>query len=514
MKNTTSVFGFILRLAWILTLVGLPLTCFPLLARPTRSIVAPFSFLPTLILVFLWLIPYMIREGELPVESKPIFVFLIIVLISSTMAFFIQIPDVKNLTVASQEMRASFSLVMGLSFYFIFAAWLKSPEQLEKALQWIYIGGAFMLIWTILQAYFIFWHSANFPGWIALIQDWLAVRSPVFSLGARRVIGLTYEPAWFAHMLVLFYIPLWMAASFERKSVFHFRLLGFSIENILLAIGFCVFFLSSPRVSLLSFLLIIFILFVRLNKSLYNNLNKQLEAANFLHLKSSRLIKITLQTILAVSLIAIYGVVFGALFYLGSLHDWRLALITQNIPSLGGIKDLVNLKESTLLDYGNRLAFLERVATWIFGWRVFNLYPWLGVGIGNAGFFAHEQMPSLGWASAEIRILLNDPNVLPNIKNLWLRILAETGLVGFSTILVWIYFLWRSTRLTIHSFQPVQKVLAFAGELFLVAFIIEGFNVDYYAMPYMWVFAGLISANGWIYRSQFRENMVGVKSTA
>lgn len=173
---------------------------------------------------------------------------------------------------------------------------------------------------------------------------------------------------------------------------------------------------------------------------------------------------------------------------------------------MGDIKELMSLKESILLEYGNRLAFLERAATWIFGWRVFNLYPWFGVGLGNSGFFALEQMPSMGWASAEIRILLNDPNILPNIKNLWLRIMAETGLVGFTTILTWIYLLLRSTRLTSHGVQPIQKVIAFAGELFLVAFIVEGFNVDYYAMPYSWVFAGLISANGLIHRVQIRGN--------
>ena len=64
----------------------------------------------------------------------------------------------------------------------------------------------------------------------------------------------------------------------------------------------------------------------------------------------------------------------------------------------------MSLKESILLEYGNRLAFLERAATWIFGWRAFNLYPWFGVGLGNSGFFALEQMPSMGWASVEIRI--------------------------------------------------------------------------------------------------------------
>jgi hypothetical protein len=504
MKKVTFSNGHLLSLFWIITLVCLPLTSFPAFARLTQSIIAPFSTLPLLILLLVWFIPYILGGGELPIESKPLILFPMIAIASCAHAFFIQIPEVNNVKILGQEIRALVSLGIGLTFYLVFSTWMKRSDQLEKSLQWIHIGGALLVIWTLLQAYFIFWHNANFPGWMVRVQDWLVVRSPVFSLGMRRVIGLTYEPAWYAHLLVLFYLPLWFAASYERKSVFRFHFLGLSIENILLVVGLGEFFMCSPRVSLLSILVIILILFIRINMKIYGKLITQLEFSKLPRLDSSRWIKFSLRTISSGLFIAIYAVFFTAVIYLMSLRDLRLALVTQNIPSLVELKDMMSLKESTILEIGNRLAFLERAATWIYGWRVFNLFPWLGVGLGNAGFFAREQMPFLGWSSAEIRTLLNDPNVLPNIKNLWLRIMAETGIVGFSTILVWIYILWRSTRLSYHSVQPVQKVIAFAGELFLAVLIVEGFNVDYYAMPYFWVFAGLISANGLIYRTQVR----------
>ena len=502
MKKISPAYEYFLELVWSITLIGLPLTSFPGFARLTKSIVTPFSSFPAFILLIMWFIPYILRRGKLPVEGKPIFIFIFIAIATSARAFFIHVPDIKNLAVTGQELRALFSLGIGIAFFFIFAAWPKSSKQLSKALQWIHIGGAILVVWTIFQAYYILRHASNFPEWMYLIQDRLVVRSPNFASGVKRVVGLAYEPSWFAHQMVLFYLPLWIAAAYEKKSVFNCRILGLSLENILLVIGLCEFYMCSPRVSLISFLLIIVMLSTKLNKNIYSRLIQVIAKGNVKSPKTALVVQIATGIMIGVVTAGIYTVMFAGIIYLGSQRDWRLALLTRYIPPWEEIKNVIILDEGTLISYGNRLAFLGRMATWIAGWRIFNLYPWLGVGLGNAGFFIQDQMPSLGWATVEIRALLNDPNVLPSVKSLWLRVMTETGLAGLSTILVWIYLLWKSTRLSYHSIQPDQRIIALAGELFLVAFISEGFSVDYYAMPYLWAFAGLISSNGLIYRTQ------------
>jgi hypothetical protein len=158
------------------------------------------------------------------------------------------------------------------------------------------------------------------------------------------------------------------------------------------------------------------------------------------------------------------------------------------------------LDENTLLYFSNRLAFLERMVYWISGWNIFRDFPWLGVGLGNAGFFFLDHTPTFGWGSYEVRILLIDSAVIPNIKSLWVRLLAETGVLGFATFTTWFYLLFRSARLTYRSQQPVLRTLALTGQLALVAFIGEGFSIDSFAMPYLWVIAGLVSAAGLVYR--------------
>jgi len=125
-------------------------------------------------------------------------------------------------------------------------------------------------------------------------------------------------------------------------------------------------------------------------------------------------------------------------------------------------------------------------------------------------------MPAIGWGSYEVSMLMFDSSVAPNIKSLWVRLLAETGALGFAIFITWLYLLFRSSQLTCRSHQPVLRTLAFTGQLALVAFIGEGFSIDSFAMPYWWVITGIISAAGLVHRQdEFASNASrhGVKPT-
>jgi hypothetical protein len=195
-----------------------------------------------------------------------------------------------------------------------------------------------------------------------------------------------------------------------------------------------------------------------------------------------------------------YLSVAGGAVYAASQRDWRLALLFRNPPSAKEIAGIVTLDENTLLRLGHRLAFMERVVYWVYGWNVFNDYPWLGVGPGNSGLLFQEKVPAIGWASFEIREVIYKLPGTPNIKSLWMRLLAETGLIGFSIFISWLYLLWRSCQASSHSSDPLIKKLALMGQLSMIALLAEGFSIDSFAMPYLWVTAGLISAVGVVYR--------------
>jgi hypothetical protein len=118
----------------------------------------------------------------------------------------------------------------------------------------------------------------------------------------------------------------------------------------------------------------------------------------------------------------------------------------------------------------------------------------LGVGLGNAGLYFPEKMPAFGWELVEINNTFYRWSDLPNIKSLWVRIPAETGLVGFGLFLAWLYLLWHSTRLGRSSIDPLLRTLAWAGTFAWIAFLIEGFSVDSLALPYFWFAMALVTA--------------------
>ena len=486
---------------WAAALITLPFTSFPLLVNLTGAIVAPLAAIPVFLLVLFRFIPYVLKRGTLPRESVPLLFFTLLALLACALAFFLDVPGYKGRTIPAQELRALVTLVIGLAFFLIFSTLPQSETRLQKTLQWLTVGGIIAMLWTLFQAYFIFRQADQYPAWMQIIQQWLVFTSPFFATPGSRVTGFTYEASWFAHQMVMLYIPLWLAASYQRTSAFRFRLLRLSLENILLVLGVGLFFLTSPRIGLISFFLIGVFIFLKINLAILRRLVASIAQRRwFQNSRTQAPLRLVITLLTSGLLLLLYASALAAVIYFASQRDWRMALLVTNPPTWIEIKAFLTLQESVLLSFAHRLAFMERMVYWFTGWHVFNDHPWLGVGLGNAGFFALDQTPAIGWASFEIRSLLFRLPYLPNIKSLWVRLFAETGLLGFSMFFAWLVVLFRSAHLTLHSKQPNLQMIALTGQISLVALIGEGFSIDSFAMPYYWVAAGLIASAGWVYR--------------
>ena len=499
MKHFLNYFAKLLAILWAVGLVGLPLTSFPPYSELTNALVAPFSALPILLLLCLWLLPYLLRRGRLPIESKLLFVFLLWTVIASSQAFFLQIPTFKEATPLRQEIRAYLTLAIGVSFYLIFAGFPKDEPAVRRTLLWISIGGLLLVLITLPQVYYILIKATQYPKWIYITTDLLTKRTPYFFY-VNRVSGLTYEPSWFGHQMILVFLPLWLAASIERTSSFRFRILSLSAENILLVLGGIEFFLSAPRISLIGLLLIGIYLAVRVHKRLVYRLT-QIVVRKLKRTPSEsrqRLVRLSISLLL----VCLYAALGTGLFLVTLKSDARMAYFFLYPPTWKDIQGVLSLNELSLLVLANHMAFFERAIYWFAGLHVFNQFPWLGVGLGNAGFFFLQKVPAIGWTSYEILKVLNEQVFLPNTKSLFVRLLAETGLVGFSIFVLFLYNLWRSARLLYTSQSPTLRLIALAGQFSLLALIGEGFSIDSFAMPYLWVFTGLISAGAFIYRQQ------------
>ncbi len=139
---------------------------------------------------------------------------------------------------------------------------------------------------------------------------------------------------------------------------------------------------------------------------------------------------------------------------------------------------------------------------WVTGWRIFGDHPLLGVGLGNAGLYFLKQLPSFGWVLSEVMESFYRLPADMNIKSFWVRILAETGIAGFATFMGWYIVLWHTSNFLEANKKKIHGMLGLAGKLVLVAFIAEGFSIDTFALPYLWLMLGFVSAAGMLARRE------------
>ena len=149
-------------------------------------------------------------------------------------------------------------------------------------------------------------------------------------------------------------------------------------------------------------------------------------------------------------------------------------------------------------EIANQLAFAERIAYWEFGHRIFEGNPILGVGLGNAGFLFEENLAPYAYTLVEMKDILDydNPN-FPNPKNLWIRLLAETGIIGFALFSTWIVLMLAAGVLLTTYPESFNRMMGIAGILAFTAFVIEGFSLDSFALPQMWIVFGLLTAVWW-----------------
>jgi len=234
-------------------------------------------------------------------------------------------------------------------------------------------------------------------------------------------------------------------------------------------------------------------LFIKANVNTVKRISHYLSEHYHLDKRTGKTGGILVALLISFAMTALYMAIAFLIVYVGSKFDERLALIFKPIPK-AELEIIKALNEGTLLYIGSRLKFLERVIYWLSGWHIFSDYPIFGIGLGNAGFFVQSHVPQTGWMTSELRNLVYRLGYAVNTKSYWIRILAETGLVGFSLFVTWLAGLWRSARFLLNCPNSLYRLIGLAGQLALVAFIFEGFSLDSFALPYLWIITGLLSA--------------------
>lgn len=479
---------------WVALLVTIPVTSSPLMGKLAGGgTVAPLAGAPLLLLGLLWFFPRTLRGAPLPRLALPALVFLLVAALATVGAAFLGVLPDLGIGVGGRELRAFVSLCVGLGFYLTAATLPSSCQQTRRSLAWLYLGGVLMLTWSSVQAYFVL-RGQPFPEAIKELHVVISVRP----LLADRVTGMAFEPSWLADLLMILYLPLWTSSVVGGFSAFKLRVGKLSVELVLLIWGAAVLYLSLSRVGLASALLVIAgITLWTLNRysrrwaegiitrlGLWSGSRRPVSRAGLRIV----MLAMTIALLIAVA----WGLVAGA------------AALNSRIGRLFETDILQTARESTnpVFAVANRLAYAERVVYWDAGLRIFTRYPILGAGLGNTGFLFRENVHTYGHKLPEIVQLINGDPRLANPKNLWVRLLAETGLAGALVFLSWLLVMGAAAWKLVRQGRPMAITIGTAGLLALMAQIAEGFSLDSFALPQLWIMMGLVTAATQVFSTQ------------
>jgi O-antigen ligase len=476
MVSWKKIYAWTVKLAWAAFLVCLPVTSFPFFPSKLGGdlIVRPLSMFPLAALFILVTIPQVLRE-PVPGTFKTLLPFIIAALISSVLSLVQGINSTFGVSVAQRVLRASITLGLGVAIYTTVSIIPRKFGDLRGALRWIYAGFSLALLWGSIQAAYIVHFSKGYYRWVSRIQKLVSTRR----LFENRVSGLTFEPNWFAEQICILMIPWLLASVLNGYSVFRWRWRWLTVEWLLLGWSVGILAFTFSRAGLLTVFALVFISLVVLNPARERISNR----ASALSRGWRRRL---LQASLALTVIT------GFVFFAGSNNSffsriWNYWSTREN-TSLAGYIDY--------LGFGARMIYNATAL------NVYQSHPALGVGLGNYAFYFEDMMPDRLIAETPEVLHLLTLNVerfrLMTPKNLYLRILAETGIVGMAAFLGFMIAIFGCGLYLYFSPHKEQKFWGTASIYLLAAVSITALTFDSFAIPNMWVAFGMITAATWI----------------
>lgn len=474
---------------WLAILVTIPVTSFPAVSGILggETPVGPLALIPLLSLFLVWLGPHLLRGARLPALVAPLLAFALLGAVSAAAATALPIEPYKGQTASARELRALVTLGIGMAFYLSAAVLPDSESRLRSSVRAIHAGGLAMFVWSGVQAWVVLRAPDHVPLAITQIHHWFSVRDPLVD----RVTGLAYEPSWLGNQLMVLYLPVLFASVALGRSVFSARRSRLSVELGLLVAGLALLVLTRSRISLLSLMAAAAAVCLVLGWRILGRWTME-------RLPRGAGAPARALAGAVVTLILLAGLAAGA-FGLAAV----ITRADNRMDALGGV--LARIPEARYLypneaayEIGSRLAVAERFVYWTVAFRAFAEHPLLGVGPGNTGFFFESNRPPYGDQLTEIRSVLDDPSFgFPNPKNLWLRILAENGILGLATFGVWFGMTAVASLALWRGREGMGSVIGLAGALAALTQLVEGFSMDTYALPPQWIITGLVAAAAW-----------------
>jgi len=468
------------RFLWALVLVTLPVTSFrylPFMGAGTT--VRPLALYPLALLLPILLVR--LKRGEIqrpwPGALTILLAFLLTALATTAFGATLAPVELRGVDFFDRALRAGITLVIGLSF-FVAAIWMNQSEiEVKFSVKWLLVGLVAHLIWGVIQ--FIGLNTGHRQD-LLKIQQLFSVRGLVKN---KRISGFAYEPSWLAGQIVTLYLP-WLVASVLTRSralrsqnprhslIIHWLeplLLGAALIGVLMTYS-----RSGLAVASLAGLVTFGLAGGETVRAFWGWVRAGFDRQRW----TSKIAVVQ----------AAGSRVLLAVFAAAILGATGLFLADKGYIATFFKADKTNLFAYAVDVYlGPRLAYASAAMT------AFQAYPLTGVGLGASGFWIYQHMPN--WVLAgvpEISEQLSPlSNLYPNPKNLFVRLLTETGLAGLALFLAFYLAVFAET-LSLLRGPEAARWLGAAGVFALTAVMLQGVSQDSFAMPELWLNLGIL----------------------
>lgn len=461
--NNTSVLSLakLSRFLWGAALFTLPVTSFkyfPFLGETTY--VRPLALYPIALLLPLLVIQVSRDKTSFPRAGAltPLTVFVLVALAATSFGALLDPLPLRGQDYFGRIIRAWATLLIGLSF-FIAAIWMnRDEEDLRFSVKWILAGFVMDVLWSGVQS--LAFYTPLLPK--VTVTHWQRVFSMRELVKTNRVSGMAYEPAWLAGQIATIYLPWLFSALLTKIRVTRFKWL----EIILFGFALILLLATYSRGGLLAAggaLALTFLLAGR---------NEMRLAWNW-YMQRGWFLRIGIPAAVVITLIGA-GVFLGQKGYIARLFS----------------SDAESVEEFIIENSAGARAAYSAGAM-----GAYEESPVFGVGLGASGFYIYDHLPD--WALTtvpEIARQLSPQNRLyPNPKNMYVRLLAETGFIGLFCFLAYMFSLLGDTLLALKSDRPMLRYLGIAGLFSWLAVAMYNITQDSFATPNIWVNFGILA---------------------
>lgn len=454
------------QVLWAAVLVTLPVTnfrYFPFLGPTT--LVRPLAAYPLVFLLLVLLLRWLWKRETFPWRNAiwPLLLFLLAWLLSTAFGPWLDPLPMRGQEYGGRALRAWVTLGVGLAF-FLAAIWMNQDEAAVRfTLRWLMVGLVATLLWSAVQliGFYTPWLS------IEIVRRWQFAFSMRAPLKMGRISGLTMEPSWLGAQLLTLYMPWFFAALVGRFSLTGRRILDWLLGLLSVIVLLTTYSRSAILIGALTLVL-----------SIFFSARSEVHQAWQWFWRGFRGNRGEQRTRLGIVLIVIGILAFAG--FSATRNRYFAALW--------------NARAENLTDYLNKIYIGPRAAYAWSALKVWERSPLLGTGAGASGFFMYDFLPEwvLTFMPEIAQQLSPRSSLFPNPKNLYVRLLSESGFLGLALFLLfWFHLL--ADILSLSRLAPFSRFVFHAALFFFIAASFYNFTQDSLAQPNLWIVPGVVS---------------------